>query len=1003
MTTRSGRSAIPSAGRLGLLDKGAPQSLAELGWNTPESVDVLWALSRSPDADLALRTLVRLRAEVGEEWAEIDSELRSNRSFRGRLFGLIGSSDALADHLVAESATWRLLLEDTLPDRAEVDRLMLESVGAEPEPGEVEKGNRVYRAKISGPKAVVAMRLAYRNLIMRLAAHDVASTVEDEPVLYLPEVGGYLADLADAALTAALAVAFREVCGDDPIPVRIAVIAMGKCGARELNYVSDVDVIFVSDPADGTSARIAGEMMRVGSLAFFEVDAALRPEGKSGALTRTLESHVAYYERWAKTWEFQALLKARAMTGDMELANQYIDAVKPMVWKASERPDFVPEVQKMRRRVESLVPASERDRNLKLGAGSLRDVEFAVQLLQMVHGRVDESLRVMATVDALAALTAGGYVGRDDGANLSASYQFLRLLEHRLQMQKMKRTHLLPPLDDTEALRWIARAAHIRREGDLDATEVLREQIKHNTLRVRRLHQKLFYRPLLEAVTRFKADELTLSDESAERRLAALGYAMPDRALSHIRALSNAPGRRGQIQLLILPQLLEHIGDTPDPDAGLLNYRRLCEALEDKDWFLRLLRDDGVVAERLMRVLGTSEYIANMLMRSPEVIHQYSDGPDGPKLCEVRPEDVAKGLIASTVRQEDMKRAVAVARSHRRAELVRIASADVLGLMDVREVCKALSSVWAAVLNAALTVAINISERERGKPAPARIAVIGMGRLGGGELGYGSDADVLFVCQPDHDVDESAAVRWAQGIAETVRSALGSPSADPPLEVDTGLRPEGRNGPVVRTLASYAAYYAQWAQPWEVQALLRAHQVAGDEALGIDFLHMIDHVRYPAGGVSNDAVREIRRIKARVDAERLPRGADPATHTKLGRGGLADIEWTVQLLQLRYAHRYRSLHNTSTLESLDAIGAAELLSENDVALLKDAWITVTKARNALVLVRGKPVDQLPGPGKLLRQVAYAAGWPQDQATEFLENYLRVTRRAKAVVQKVFGA
>ncbi|MEO9327530.1 bifunctional [glutamine synthetase] adenylyltransferase/[glutamine synthetase]-adenylyl-L-tyrosine phosphorylase [Gordonia aurantiaca] len=1003
MTTRSGRSAIPSAGRLGLLDKGAPQNLADLGWNTPESVDVLWALSRAPDADLALRTLVRLRGAVGDEWAEIDSELRSNRPFRGRLFGLIGSSDALADHLVAEPTGWRLLLRDSLPDRAEVDRLMLESVGAVPEPGEVEKGNRVYRAAFSGPKAVVAMRLAYRNLIMQLAAHDVASTVEDEPVLYLPEVGGYLADLADAALTAALAVANREVCGDDPIPVRLAVIAMGKCGARELNYVSDVDVIFVSDPADGVAARIAGELMRVGSLAFFEVDAALRPEGKSGALTRTLESHVAYYERWAKTWEFQALLKARAMTGDMELAHKYIDAVKPMVWRAAERPDFVPEVQKMRRRVESLVPEGERERNLKLGAGSLRDVEFAVQLLQMVHGRVDESLRVMATVDALAALTAGGYVGRDDGANLSASYQFLRLLEHRLQMQKMKRTHLLPPLDDTEALRWLARAAHIRREGELDATGVLREQIKHNTLRVRRLHQKLFYRPLLEAVTRFKADELTLSDESAERRLAALGYAMPDRALSHIRALSNAPGRRGQIQLLILPQLLEHIGDTPDPDAGLLNYRRLCEALEDKDWFLRLLRDDGVVAERLMKVLGTSEFIANMLMRSPEVIHQYSDGPDGPKLCEIRPEDVAKGLIASTVRQEDMKRAVAVARSHRRAELVRIASADVLGLMDVREVCKALSSVWAAVLNAALTVAINISERERGKPAPARIAVIGMGRLGGGELGYGSDADVLFVCQPHHDVEESVAVKWAQGIAETVRSALGSPSADPPLEVDTGLRPEGRNGPVVRTLASYAAYYAQWAQPWEVQALLRAHQVAGDEALGIDFLHMIDHVRYPAGGVSNEAVKEIRRIKARVDAERLPRGADPATHTKLGRGGLADIEWTVQLLQLRYAHRYQSLHNTSTLESLDAIGAAELLSENDVALLKDAWITVTKARNALVLVRGKPVDQLPGPGKLLRQVAYAAGWPEDQATEFLEHYLRVTRRAKAVVQKVFGA
>ena len=483
---RAGRSTVPSAGRLGLLDDSAPRNLADLGWNTPESVDVLWALSRSPDADLALRTLVRLRSAVGDEWSEIDGLVRAERAFRGRLFAVIGSSDALADHLVAEPSSWRLLLADELPDRAEVDRLMLASVGAEPVPGEVEKGNRVYRSALTGPKAVIALRLAYRNLILQLAAHDVASTVEDEPVMWLPEVGAYLSDCADAALTAALAVAFAEVCGDDPIPVRLAVVAMGKCGARELNYVSDVDVIFVSDPADGTAARIAGEMMRIGSLAFFEVDAALRPEGKSGALTRTLESHVAYYERWAKTWEFQALLKARAMTGDMQLADDYIAAVKPMVWKAAERPDFVPEVQKMRRRVESLLPEDERERNLKLGRGSLRDVEFAVQLLQMVHGRVDENLRVMPTVDALAALTAGGYVGRDDAANLSASYQFLRLLEHRLQLQRMSRTHLLPQPDDHEALRWLARAAHIRREGELDATGVLREQIRHHSLRVRR-------------------------------------------------------------------------------------------------------------------------------------------------------------------------------------------------------------------------------------------------------------------------------------------------------------------------------------------------------------------------------------------------------------------------------------------------------------------------------------------------------------------------------------
>jgi glutamate-ammonia-ligase adenylyltransferase len=239
-------------------------------------------------------------------------------------------------------------------------------------------------------------------------------------------------------------------------------------------------------------------------------------------------------------------------------------------------------------------------------------------------------------------------------------------------------------------------------------------------------------------------------------------------------------------------------------------------------------------------------------------------------------------------------------------------------------------------------------------------------------------------------------------IAEQVRTLLGTPSADPPLEVDANLRPEGRNGALVRTLASYASYYRQWAQPWEVQALLRAHRVAGDLELGDRFLVMVDATRYPPGGVSAEAMQEIRRIKARMDAERLPRGADPNTHTKLGRGGLVDVEWTVQLLQLRFAHKIPALHNTSTLETLDAIGAAELIAEADVDLLRQAWLTATRARNGLVLVRGKPTDQLPGPGRLLNAVAVAAGWPDDDGGAFLDNYLRVTRRAKAVVRKIFG-
>jgi glutamate-ammonia-ligase adenylyltransferase len=399
-------------------------------------------------------------------------------------------------------------------------------------------------------------------------------------------------------------------------------------------------------------------------------------------------------------------------------------------------------------------------------------------------------------------------------------------------------------------------------------------------------------------------------------------------------------------------------------------------------------------------VLGTSAYVPDLLMRAPEVIQLYADGPTGSKLCDVDTEGAARSLVASAARHADPLRAIAAARALRRRELARIASADLLGMLEVTDVCKQLTSVWVAVLQAALEAVIRANTPAAGPPA--RIAVIGMGRLGGGELGYGSDADVMFVCEPNEGIEEAAAVKWSVTVAEQVRARLGTPSGDPPLDVDANLRPEGRSGPLVRTLSSYAAYYEQWAQPWETQALLRAHRVAGDLELGERFLLMVDKTRYPAGGVSAATVQEIRRIKARVDAERLPRGADPNTHTKLGRGGLADIEWTVQLLQLRFAHKIPALHTTSTLETLNAIGAAELIAEGDIELLRDAWLTATRARNALVLVRGKPTDQLPGPGRLLNAVAVAAGWPHGDGSEFLDNYLRITRRAKAVVLKIFG-
>lgn len=985
------RPRLPSVGRLGLVDPQAAERMAQLGWYEHDDqahIDLLWSLSRAPDPDAALLALVRLSENPDAGWDQLNAALLAERPLRGRLFGVLGSSLALGDHLIAQAQSWKLLRGNVkLPTHDELCDMFTDCVDE----------------SLAAPgSAMVRLRTLYRDQLLILAALDLAATVEDEPVVPFTVVAAHLSDLADAALAAALRVAENSVCGDRT-PPRLAVIAMGKCGARELNYVSDVDVIFVGEQADTVTTRVAGEMMRLASEAFFQVDAGLRPEGRSGELIRTVESHVAYYQRWAKTWEFQALLKARAAVGDAELGQRYLDALMPMVWVACEREDFVVEVQAMRRRVEQLVPAEVRGREIKLGSGGLRDVEFAVQLLQLVHGRDDDSLHVASTVDALTALGQGGYIGREDAANLTASYEFLRLLEHRLQLQRLKRTHLLPEADDEEAVRWLARAAHIRPDGRHDAAGVLREELRHQNLRVSQLHAKLFYQPLLESIGPAGLDIARgMTSEAAERQLAALGYVGPQTALKHMSALVNQSGRRGRVQSVLLPRLLNWMSYSPDPDGGLLAYRRLSDALSGESWYLATLRDKPAVARRLMHVLGTSAYVPDLLMRAPRVIQDYGDGPSGPRLLETEPAAVARALIASAARYSDPVRAIAGARTLRRRELARIASADLLGMLEVTDVCGALTSVWVAVLQAALEAMIRANLPVNGK-APAAIAVIGMGRLGGAELGYGSDADVMFVCESASGVEDPAAVRWATGVAEQVRALLGTPSVDPPLEVDANLRPEGRQGPLVRTLASYAAYYEQWAQPWEIQALLRAHSVAGDEELGQRFLLMADKTRYPSDGVSGEAMQEIRRIKARVDSERLPRGADPNTHTKLGRGGLADVEWTVQLLQLRHAHEIPALHNTSTLQCLDAIAAANLVPADEVELLRQAWLTATRARNALVLVRGKPTDQLPGPGRQLNAVAVAAGWPTDEGGEFLDNYLRVTRRAKAVVRKVFGS
>ncbi|MDQ6936863.1 MAG: bifunctional [glutamine synthetase] adenylyltransferase/[glutamine synthetase]-adenylyl-L-tyrosine phosphorylase [Actinomycetota bacterium] len=991
--TRSGQAAgLLVSPRLGLWDEAA---------NAPRddaAAAVVSALGRCADPDLAAAALFELAERLGPRAGELMAALGRSATLRARLLGVLGASVALGEHLAGHPGDWTALNSDGEIDSPSFLRRLTAAVRADPD--DPVTGSRGRCAQITGPEAIVGLRGAYRRELLVIAGHDLSGEASVE------DVTAALAHLAGATLQAALAVAAAEVQSGRGPGFDLAVVALGKAGGLELNYVSDVDAVFVAEPhglqdveaALAAATRLAARLMQICGLAVWEVDAGLRPEGKDGPLVRTLASHVAYYRRWASTWEFQALLKARPVAGHLPLGQSYVEAVRPLVWTAAERPGFVADVQAMRRRVVAQLPAAVAAREIKLGPGGLRDVEFAIQLLQLVHGRGDESLQVPGTLAALRALRDGGFIGRDDAVSLADAYRFLRATEHRVQLMRLRRTHLVP--DDPSAVYRLARSLGFRADHRGDARDVWLAEWALHAREVRRLHEKLFYRPLLDAVARVPSEQLRLTPVEAQRRLAALGFAYPRRALQHIEALTAGLSRRAAIQRALLPVLLADFSTAPDPDAGLLRYRRLSDAAGQAPWYLRMLRDEGEVADRLAYLLGTSQYLADVLVAAPDTLALLADD------ASLRPRsgaEIEATMRETAGRQGSLEAKVRAVRAVRRTELVRIASADLLGRADADAIALGLSATMDATIAVALDAVIDSAVRAAELAAPpGRVAVIAMGRLGGGELGYGSDADVLFVHEPTGGSDTEVAARFATDVAASLRALLAAPGGDPAVLIDANLRPEGRDGPLVRSLASYAAYYQRWSSTWERQALLRARPAAGDVDLGDRFIALVDRLRYRRDGLDLAATLEIRRLKARIDGERLPRGADPATHTKLGRGGLGDVEWTVQLVQLQHGHAVPALRTTSTVAALGAAAESGLIEPKAVETLLSAWRLATRVRNAILLVTGRPDDQLPAAGATLVGVGRALGYPAGFDPGRLEDdYRRVTRRARRHVERIF--
>jgi len=828
-------------------------------------------------------------------------------------------------------------------------------------------------------------------------------------------------ELAEAQLEVALAEARAHVEGRfGPIVTGegarngFAVIGLGKLGGSELNAGSDVDLMFIHEADDGTVGddalrpfdaftKIAQRMTATieeheeeGFCA--RVDLRLRPEGASGPLTNSISSSAFYYETFGRGWERAALVRARAVAGDVAIGARMLQEVSPFIWRRVVDPAVAVEMMEMVRR--SRVELSEAPaRDLKLGPGGIREAEFFVQTLQLVWGGKDPSVRTTNTLEGLRRLRARGYVTDREARQVLDGYLLLRRVEHRVQLSTGVQTHLLPASSD-ERDRLARSLGYKNGEVMLQAIDRVRARIAE----------------------RFAS--LGPGQGAAEERATAIFVALDaavsppgisEELLATFRALGRRPtGPLGGVTREKHPRfaraLLHAILDAADPELAALTLRTFFDRLSEPgvDAYVRALGADERALARFVGLCGASAYLGRSLVGHPELADLLlfsaravgDDVARGPKMLA---EEIAR--LAHNDRR-DAESFVGATRRAKAALELDVGLRDLAGEIDTREACRALSAMADATLEAATAWALEEAAAKRNLRSLSRgFAVLALGSLGGHDLGYGSDLDVLFVYDPSVIED---AVEVFGRVAQRVIRLIGTMHPDGPgYELDTRLRPSGEQGHLVVTLDSFRAYHLErelagpHAQDWERQALTRLRPCAGDLRLGTAATEIAHISAYERPPPSKD---ELQRIRARMEQE-IAKERDGRYDPKLGRGGLVDIELAVQWLQMAHGAD-KSVRTTETVPAIDALEARGALRSPVATTLRDGHRFLRRLEQRARVVHGSRAvllhEAAPGLLPLARAMGYRDG-PSGGAAQLLMNtYREVTSEVRAAFEELMS-
>ncbi len=940
-----------------------------------------------------------------------------NRRAVAVLGALLGGSEFIAERMARRPEIFtHLFLEGGAERRGSPEALLAEAVEAAGRCGTEEEIKAALR------------RMKLRE-VARIAARDLARLAD------LPEVTGDLAALASAALEGAVRFARRQLAARFGAPLvepgggarrecGFVVMGMGKLGAFELNFSSDIDLIFLYETDRGMTeggaegkplslhqffvrlseqvARIISEVTEDGFV--FRVDLRLRPEGTRGDLANSLRSAEIYYESWGQTWERAALIKARPVAGNAAVGEEFLRVIAPFVYRKHLDFTAIEEIKELKDRIDAAAARRRREgKDLKLGTGGIREIEFFVQAHQLIYGGKNPALRLRGTVEALRELEGIGVVTDRERAGLEAAYVFLRSLEHRIQVFRERQTHVLPH-GEADLLR-LARAMGLK------DSEALAAETDRHTGDVRSVYDRLFRGGPQEAPAEVSPEVQALLEQEAEgadslSRLARMGFSDPAAAARNLAMLREGPpftrlsARARRYLDKIAPLILERVVRTPDPDMALAHTERFLSAIGARTMFYALLYENRKVIDVLVRLFGSSRFLSGYLLRHPELLDTFLRKDLAPlvKTKSALRRELGEALAACADFEQEMDEL----RRFKNLETLRIGIHDLGGVLALEEGMFQLSALAEVLLAGALALARREARKRFGVPVlpgggEAAFCVLGMGKLGAEELSYHADLDIIFVYSgagetvppPEGEAGEFRKVtnhEYFARVAQRLISILTTVTREGYVyRLDTRLRPSGNAGPLVSSLAAFERYHEESAQLWERQALLKCRFVAGDREFGKRMEETIGRFIYdrplPPG-----AAAEIHRLRMRMETELGKERAD-RLNLKVGRGGIVDVEFAVQYLQFLHGPGNASLRARATLKALYELRLAGVIGEEEFRAMDEGYRFLRGLEVRLRLAHDASIEQFD---------------PSALSPEEAERYRKETDRIRGIYLRILG-